>query len=225
MACFPPRARRISHAWTQPRRIAPSPSPPIGGCPRLLSRRRQRPVRPRWPPRRRWQGRPPHRPRYGPTRRTGPIMPTGAPRTVLSLFPQHQPLSAPISPVWPAATRQPRSAGGCRHWAKCSGSTIFRGTLPIAISRGRCRERCAAMAGRAKGRGTDPTHAAPASGDMRCQCPRPERPRAAAVRLRRRAAPLRAGCAPRRGRRPGPGGLRLRIRWGMTGPGGQRGLN
>ena len=52
----------------------------------------------------------------------------------------------------------------------------------------------------AEGGGADPRHAAPAAGHLRQHGARPARPGAAAVRLRRRAAPLRTGGAAGRGR-------------------------
>ena len=58
---------------------------------------------------------------------------------------------ATTSPAWPTATPLPPSAGGYRHWARCTGSTTWRGTQRTAISRARCKARCAAMPGRRKG--------------------------------------------------------------------------
>ena len=60
--------------------------------------------------------------------------------------------SAPTSPAWPTATPLPPSAGGYRHWARCTGSTTWRGTQRTAISRARCKARCAAVPARRKRR-------------------------------------------------------------------------
>jgi hypothetical protein len=76
-------------------------------------------------------------PPCAPTRPIGCSFPDGAPRTgSRPSRPRRRP-SAPTSPAWPTAARQRRSAGGCRRWARCIGSTIWRGTPAIAPARAR----------------------------------------------------------------------------------------
>jgi len=161
---------------------------------------RRRPAPPRSPTPRPSRGRPPRPTRSAPARPTGSILPAGAPPTVLCPSPPHPPPSAPISPRWRKATRRTPSAAGSPHWEKCTGSTISRGTPPIATSRARSRACCAADAG----------HAAPARRHLRQFPDRPTRPPSSVVRLRRRAAPLRA--------RRAAGGRRGRGRWRAPAP-------